>query len=1129
MGDAGSFNIDACIESMKTFRKESAPSHAKEKNRHMVAKKRLDSIVETAPTVVDELFDTLAIYSKVAEEWQLKTLATCNNTPSENHSCVHPKSTCYAVDVSVTVYYTVSNSGMKKLEERHIKEAIAKYKPIPIPKKKDDAPVDGSRKRKRAEDAILKQTCWRCCRCPNNLIYRQYTSVASMCTDVREEHSDKIIHLPRTFTRGHTLLPCSTDANLSPRMHMPGLLKGVYVHGTVTGGMYSTDAEEQPQYVMVPFFISNKKDDIINSNESSMHILLPRVKSLFLLSQPSVSLTPDTFIECSISLTEDTDIHISENRRHKAMGKKTKRKCRKRNIPLSVVSPTSYSLFSSIQEMSGGQSAHGKQEEGNGGTSHTIYGVMPQKDWDAFLVRLNIKECDDGRLETDMGQSINLGREDVCHCDCCVAQKVKQGWNKSVQKHDGAYYRSTNIRKKPRRNPETSKPRSMFLKSATEDMQQSSSSKQKEVHDVSCCCNCDKHSVQDIKAPHIPTVSPPPKPIAAKSSPSVVPEEEEDDVHIAHVCVSEGNDKKLRVCFGGDVVTHSGILDTVMSKRKGLSPLQKFTLHDGYFCSDTGLLHICLPEKCTFASEKTGWNKESGANVVCPFSSRVLTSDLYVDPFWRLPGIVSSNTDSSITAEELCHGKASLANLGKPRNGKRDEKYWNNPKVSPGSRRDWSATIETVRQLLEDPLVDSDTLKRHLTENYLSESGGYAEYMAVAMTQVAMLFSSNRFDSDINEMRKVISLSTRNIFKLTNQTAKQHIGFFKDRIEKGFSHIFENHIIGHVDLMDTWTAMEKNQKEGEEVPDLSKILNGNASTALPVDLIYSVIKGQWHQSEDIRTLANNIMKPRFLEHSPRLDMRNTSEIMYDAICYKDGVPSEVSDACFSSPDVNSADFIAQMVKIPQLSKLAPSITPQHVMDLRTHYPNIYKSVVYPQNVYASSKDLLSMRILQLHDIKKKPRPVMLNLSGRVRAQFIEIYARQAIQLWCLIRRHTHLGKTKPWLFPFAYFVIAAMYIFRNGVILPGRVLASDHKEVILEKDLVLMEILPREGSAFMLGFRDPIMPIERNIYKAIIDSIMHHDVPPQLFDFTKAELDNQPNDLFVPLRKAGARVTPTST
>ncbi len=1187
MAGTPAFDIQTCIQSMSELRTTTINSNAKRVvTTQETIKKKLGAIPDTPEKEVEDNFDTLAIYSKVAEEWQIQTLITHNIVPRENHNCIDKDATCHAVDVTVTVYYSITKTGMERRKEQQLKDSLKRIdngehiyhsdngepprKKMIVLDPNDERIKAGedTKKRKRGgaakqqkttknKWAPLKQSCWKCCRCTHNLVYRQYTTSPTVC----EMIAGNDIIIPRTLSTGQTLLPGEADGTvtMSSRLHMPGLMKGIYMPHVLPASSASTAQETQHRgRLVIPFFIQNtnavRKVDEIKSSESSINILLPKLTGLSILTSDTIP-AKHKFLEASTSLTEEVPGRHGKERNVGAIVKGRGR--RKRATSLATLTMNSHSISANIASMENTTRSGSDKEPMS---LNTIYGIMSQKDWKEMLDRLRLVECEDGRVENEQGESINLGREEVCHCECCTKRKNKQTEEKTKKEHGDNFYASTNIRKKPRRNPETSSSTSLFLKSSMDNPVMIRGDEDDDQEERKCCsCSC----TQDIYT--CPLVRP------TVTSSEVRPDKrqktvnttittgddgdvEEDDVSILHVCVEETNGTS-RACFGGSIRSHKDFMYDKMTRPNWVSSsnMRKFTLKDGFFCNETGLFHICLPGRCTFSTEKSGWSKETRSDVVCPFSSKVLNADMFVDPFWRLPGNISSHTTPhGFSAEELSHGKMTLANLGRGsggrgsggRNGRNEERYWNNPKIPPGSRRDWTNTIDGIRELLEDPLVDSDTLRRNLTENYLPESGGYAEYMAVAMTHVAILFSSNRFDSDISETRKIVALTTRNVMKVTSQIAKQHITFFRERMEKGFSRIFEDHIVVNDDLMKTWqevvakkkqeeidrgvaagrisqAAAFRSRQQCENGPSLSGVVNGDTNAALPIELIDGVIKGKWHDHDNVRVEADKIMHPAFLDEE-----KGSAGVPYalkDAICYDEGAPPEVLRTSFARPDIEPNDFISQLKKVPQLGKLAPNISPQHISDLREHYPSVYKSIVYPPNVYASSKDLLSLRVMQIHDMKKKPWPVVLAMSGKNRARFIEAYAKQAIQLWCLIRRHTHLGQTKPNMFPFPYFVITAMYIFRNGVTLPGRVFSSDKKEVILEKDPVLVEILPREGSSYMVNFREPVMQIERNIHKAIIDAVVNYDTPPDWFDFMKTEVENQPTDLFVPLRKSGSR------
>lgn len=184
-----------------------------------------------------------------------------------------------------------------------------------------------------------------------------------------------------------------------------------------------------------------------------------------------------------------------------------------------------------------------------------------------------------------------------------------------------------------------------------------------------------------------------------------------------------------------------------------------------------------------------------------------------------------------------------------------------------------------------------------------------------------------------------------------------------------------------------------------------------------------------------------------------------------------------------------------------------------------------RSVLRAINRDEPDSSAIGLRNMQKVGLDARPVPANILLSGKARRNFFMIYAMRALKLWLVVRTRTRLGCEDPGLFPFSDFVIAAMYIQRDGVKVPGSVTGGNYSEIVLKEDLVLKKVLPSTASFEKMDCdRAVVMNLMKQINIALIDAIRDErrdprelepdsinieSVPPSVFAFCKKQKDKK--------------------
>jgi hypothetical protein len=1071
---------------------------------------------------------------------------------------------------------------------------------------------------KKEDSLLLNQKCWKCCKCSNNLAFRQYTSSPQICYTIQGKVSSSNPSQERDrVLRAITLLPSHTllappDVPFGTRLRVPGLLRG---------SNFVTTNRQQPTINTTHKRSPRPKDGL----PGAAPLLSSQSKgggtriSLLTKSQNSRSNTRKCQVEAEreelrtraplkyycaphpeddgtkmiipLFLHNTVDKHSPTSRdpKYDQLPPVSRGRGRRRKIsPLSFLTMSSPGLVGKIENTILPQYGKVSKDYGICGDDKTVqgdtqkqykelHGIIPVQDWRAFLTRLRLTECVDGRIENMDGESIGISGEEVCQCNCCVKRSQEIRVRRKEKQDKSVYYDFTMIRKKQKIRAKNRKMRVntrstvQVLGAALRNGQRSTiipafspASTDQDKDECHTCCECsDTQSIHvedilrqtriettkvplahthikpirrrhtkngmgggessstvlegpsstvsaasDVRGPGmpLPALSPSPAPSdinIKKPQPSSTP-----DSFILHVCTSgieTGIGNATVVCFGGTVCSHAAFAEQCRMSSSapygGINmpeyTIKKVVLKDAYLCNKTGFIHICTQEACTFHVTTTS------GDTVCPFSGKILSQMMLVDKYWKMAGVSASSGGDG--GEFRGFVSESVNN---------DIVY------------DWATTLNQIRIALMNPLLSSNELDDVLMSRYPINKPGVEEYLAVAMIQTSKLFSSDRFENDISEMRKILDMVDRSITKNAVKTGKVHTTYFRERIEAGYSHLFEQNIVNDPTLFKAYGKKK-----------ISICGSGSGNTALPTNIISDIIFDENHDRDDIRQYARDIMKPDAIAATNRRGgggnkqpptTSKTVLVVNGGICHRDGISDEVMASTYVDKHNTCPLDVGRLSTIPQLSKIVRSIAPEHIADLRLYYPRIYRSLVTPVSTFATPTDLLTMRTMQLHELSKRKWPVALNLSGKKRARLIEVYAKQVVQFWCMIRQVTRRGQTNPDDFPFTNFVTTALFIFARGIIIPSRFSPDREKEIVELPDLLLAEILPRKGASFILRHRESILAIERNVFDAIINTVSLLGVPPSKLGFHHITIENAPHNLFISLRRNGSTTGTTA-
>jgi hypothetical protein len=1216
------------------------------------------------------IVDLETLYTETASQWQLRKLRGIGNCTS-THVCTSDTSTCTAIHVTITGYIAVKRAipvpvlpvGTTSAQSTEILTRKRKLDLLPIPSagrraillddgklskvaSKKNCPLShssdtseglGNEKyggvirdnpNEQEDDVevekdhlLLTQKCWKCCKCPNNLAFRQYTSSPQICYTIQGKLSSSNPSQERErVSRAITLLPSQTllappDVPFGTRLRVPGLLRGSNFvttnrQQTAINASHKRSPRQKASLPNVPPRISSSSsnsrqargdigDRLLtksqNSRSNTRKCQVEEEREELRMRAPlKYYCTPhpeDNGAKMIIPLflhnTVEKHSPTSQDPKYDQLPPVSRGRGRRRKIsPLSFLTMSSPGLVGKIEntivpqygkvsedydDMCGDKTVQGDNQK----RYKELHGIIPVQDWRAFLTRLRLIECTDGRIENMDGESIGISGEEVCQCNCCVKRSQEIRVRRKEKQDKSIYYDFTMIRKKQKIRAKNRKMRVntrstvRVLGAAARNGQRRSTivpvlfpaNTDQDKDKCHTCCECTK--TQSIHVGDIlnhntndPTKVPPEhvhiKPIRrhmngmekgdASSTADVVPgtahmepsavldsnargreipstpqvvsdinmraqPSSTPDSFILHVCTS-GKETgttatKTTVCFGGTICDHTAFVGQCMSSiptHGGINmpgyTIKKVVLDDAYLCNKTGFIHICTQETCTFHGITTS------GDTVCPFSGNILSQMMLVDKYWKMAGVSASSGGDG--GEFRGFVSESVNN---------DIVY------------DWTTTLDQIRIALMNPLLSSSELDDVLMSRYPINKPGVEEYLAVAMIQTSKLFSSDRFENDISEMRKILDMVDRSITKNAVKTGKIHTTYFRERIEAGYSRLFEQNIVNDPTLFRAYGKKK-----------ISICGSGSGNTALPTNIISDIIFDENHDRDDIRQYARDIMKPDAATVAMNVrggtnkqpPMSKTVLVVNGGICHRDGISDEVMASTYADKNSTCPLDVGRLNTIPQLNKIVRSITPEHIADLRLYYPRVYRSLVTPVSTFATPTDLLTMRTMQLCELNKRKWPVALNLSGKKRARLIEVYAKQVVQFWCMIRQVTRRGQTNPDDFPFTNFVTTALFIFARGIIIPSRFSPDREKEIMELPDLLLAEILPRKGAPFILRHRESILAIERNVFDAIINTVSLLGVPPSKLGFHHITIENAPHNLFISLRRNGSTTGTTA-
>jgi hypothetical protein len=195
---------------------------------------------------------------------------------------------------------------------------------------------------------------------------------------------------------------------------------------------------------------------------------------------------------------------------------------------------------------------------------------------------------------------------------------------------------------------------------------------------------------------------------------------------------------------------------------------------------------------------------------------------------------------------------------------------------------------------------------------------------------------------------------------------------------------------------------------------------------------------------------------------------------------------------------------------------------RYVIDMRSadNSLRLANREVYKHHRANKSADAVTLFVVQTHALRHRSVSHYLDLPADERKMFTLSYARRCVALWYLIRTRTKRGESDPNLFPIAEFVVAAMYIFANGIYLPPEV-TRGAGEQLLDKDPILERCMPRYNIIDRLGYnRDAVTGVKKEIIQAIIGAVRDENVDPKSLRPSSVAPDNLDEEIFRPLRKS---------
>lgn len=221
---------------------------------------------------------------------------------------------------------------------------------------------------------------------------------------------------------------------------------------------------------------------------------------------------------------------------------------------------------------------------------------------------------------------------------------------------------------------------------------------------------------------------------------------------VRHICVSTDPAPHAPVYCGG-MVNHAD----AMSDR-AVSDHVRGAFDNAYVCKNTAHLHICHPKLCTEVLNGLG---SGGAFDVCGITGRAHGSVHMVHKFWKPNAVAGSTEGTPMTRRDVLNGRLAFARL------KKSSDY--------SFGYSWSDVMESIR---DQTIGEIDTparvrtllrLRRPRRETFRD---AFNEYYAWTYMRVASLYSSARFEYDLNESRRMRAIAYKNIGKHVRSTSR---------------------------------------------------------------------------------------------------------------------------------------------------------------------------------------------------------------------------------------------------------------------------------------------------------------------------------------------------------------------
>lgn len=223
---------------------------------------------------------------------------------------------------------------------------------------------------------------------------------------------------------------------------------------------------------------------------------------------------------------------------------------------------------------------------------------------------------------------------------------------------------------------------------------------------------------------------------------------ENQSSYVHHICVRVQNSDDAKLYCGG-AVSHAKYLANPRN-----SMWITGNVSDGYVCHKTGQLHICHPRLCSALMGNEQHTSGDESFNACAITGITHGGVAMVHKFWKPTSIAASSESGNLTRREVLNGRMAGSRLRSSCN------------YTFGFT--WTDLMTKIQDRsigqLDTPLKAADII-RTLRPKRETAQDALNEYMVWAYMRVASLFSSARFDYDLEKSKKVAAIAERQINK----------------------------------------------------------------------------------------------------------------------------------------------------------------------------------------------------------------------------------------------------------------------------------------------------------------------------------------------------------------------------